>query len=158
MMLLKALQVTSDPKELRRMIGVHTVAEVYRTLDKLALRKEYHKALEDNGVSFDYIIRNIKKVLDSEDAKDSDKINAVKTLLKSVGMDKYEGEALSAAGSWEEVLIKAADKKREETEKEGVGIQNLLEADYEVKEPDIPDYVKKVQEEERELGKSLYED
>ena len=43
--LLKALQITQDPKKLRDMIGVKTVADVYRTLDKIAMRKEYHEAL-----------------------------------------------------------------------------------------------------------------
>jgi len=47
MLLLKALKVTQDPTELKKMIGVKTVAEVYRTLDKLSLRKEYHKALAE---------------------------------------------------------------------------------------------------------------
>ena len=44
--LLKALtQGITDPKELRKISGLGKVADVYRTLDKMALRKEYHKAL-----------------------------------------------------------------------------------------------------------------
>jgi hypothetical protein len=54
-MLLKALQITQDPKKLREMIGVKTVAEVYRTLDKMSMRKEYHNALAKSGISFDFI-------------------------------------------------------------------------------------------------------
>ena len=40
MFLLKALKITQDPKKLREMIGVKSVAQVYQTLDKLAMRKE----------------------------------------------------------------------------------------------------------------------
>jgi len=49
-LLLKAMQVTSDPNELKKMAGLKTVADVYRTLDKLAMRKEYHEALSRQGI------------------------------------------------------------------------------------------------------------
>ena len=41
-LLLKAMQITDNPKELRKAIGVKAVADVVRTLDKLTIRKEYH--------------------------------------------------------------------------------------------------------------------
>lgn len=130
------------------MIGVRTVAEVYRTLDKLQLRREYHKALEDHGVSFDFIVKNMKDVVMSAE-KDADKINALKTILKSLGMDKYDGEADQGTNSWEESLLKAAEEKREHMN---------LEADYEVKAPEIPENIQKMLENEQKFSKSLYED
>jgi len=103
--LLKALQITSDPNKLRQMMGVRTVAEVYRTLDKLAMRKEYHAALERMGISFDYIVGGIKGIADGG-FKDSDKLNAYKVLLKSLGMEKYEAADQGSSGTWEEELLK----------------------------------------------------
>lgn len=104
MLLLKALKVTQDPKELKRMIGVRKVADVYRTLDKLSLRKEYHKALEDKGLTFDYIVQGIKDVATGKFTKDDVKLKAFLALLKSLGMDKYE-ESTTGGGSWEDLLI-----------------------------------------------------
>ena len=47
-MLLQALAITQDPNKLRQMVGFKTVADVFRTLDKMALRKDYHAALARN--------------------------------------------------------------------------------------------------------------
>jgi len=155
MVLLKALQVTSDPNELRKLIGVRTVSEVYRTLDKLAMRKEYHRALDENGISFDYIVKNLRSIVESAE-KDGDKLKAIQMLLKSVGMDKYEGDANAAAGTWEEALIDAAEKQK--AEMGGVTTKEMLEAEYTVSQPEVPEYVKKIQQDESDLAKSLYED
>lgn len=94
MLLLSALQITQDPNKLKEMIHVKTVAEVYRTLDKLAMRKEYHEALNRLGISFDYIASGIKNIADNG-FKDSDKLSAFKVLLKSVGMEKYDADSYS---------------------------------------------------------------
>ena len=64
-LLLKALKVTTDPKKLRQMAGLKSVAEVYRTLDKLALRKEYHAALVKHGVDFNFIVREYKNIVEN---------------------------------------------------------------------------------------------
>ena len=151
MFLLKALKITQDPKKLREMMGVKTVAEVYRTLDKLAMRKEYHSALSDAGISFDYIVGGIKGIAD-EGFKDSDKLNAFKTLLKSVGMDDYKESATAATGTWEEALL----EKIEEEKKTGVK-QLAAPPVYEVKQPVIPDSAKKKQDEEEEMTSSIYD-
>lgn len=152
MFLLKALQVTQDPKKLRDMIGVKTVAEVYRTLDKLAMRKEYHEALARLGLSFEYIAGGIKKIAD-DGFKDSDKLNALKTLLKSVGMDDYKENTTAITGTWEELLL----KKIEEGKKDGVDKQLRLPVQYEVKQPTIPESAKKKQDEEEEMTSSIYD-
>lgn len=158
MLLLKAMQVTQDPQKWRQMIGVKTVADVYRTLDKMALRKEFHSALDKQGISFDFIVKGIKDIA-LTGFKDGDKLKAYQTLLKSVGMEKYDGEASVGEGSWEETLIKRieAEKAAEKAE----GMLRLPTASvvptYEVKLPVVPESVKKSQAEEEEMTSSIYE-
>ena len=152
MFLLKALQVTQDPKKLREMMGVKTVAEVYRTLDKLAMRKEYHNALEKAGISFEYIAGGIKNIADSGE-KDADRLKALQTLLKSVGMDKYDEAAGGTSGTWEEELLKSIESGKS---KEGVPELNTP-AQYDVKQPEIPESARMAEEDEEELTSSIYE-
>ena len=82
-LLLKAMQVSDDPKVLRDAIGVRAVADVVRTLDKLTIRKEYHESLSRKGVSLDYIVEGIKSIADTS-PKDATKLKALQTLLRSV--------------------------------------------------------------------------
>jgi hypothetical protein len=153
MFLLKALKITQDPKKLRDMLGVKSVAEVYRTLDKLAMRKEYHAALAKAGISFDYIAGGIKKIADGG-TKDSDKLNALKTLLKSVGMDEYKEESTAMTGTWEELLLKKIEENKD-SGKPALG--SATPTKYEVKQPVIPESARKAQEEEREMTSSIYD-
>lgn len=153
MFLLKALQVTDNPQELRRMIGVKTVAEVFRTLDKLAMRKEYHSALERNGVSFDFIVGGLKgEAIGAE--KGGERIKAYQILLKSLGMDKYDVSDSGGGGTWEEELLKSINKEREKN-LELPPVSNNTE--YEVKTPVMPDSVKKMRQDEAELVEGIYE-
>jgi hypothetical protein len=152
MLLLKALQVTQDPKKLREMIGVKTVAQVYQTLDKLVMRREYHQTLANLGISFDFIAGGIKSLALSAD-KDDVKLKAFMALLKSVGMDKYDNDSSSSSGTWEETLL----KRIEEGKKEPAVPQLAASAQYEVKQPDIPESARKSQEEESEMTSSVYE-
>ena len=131
--LLKALRVTQDPKRLANLIGVKKVAEVYRTLDKLAMRREYHEALSRLGIDFDYILNGFKGVIDSPIAKDADRVTALKAILKSVGMDEYKESEDTSGGGWEEVLA----QKIEETKQLQAGPVAINE-DYEVIVPAMP--------------------
>jgi len=149
-LLLKALKVTNDPKELRDMIGAKTVADVYRTFDKLALRKEYHTALAKLNIDFSYIAKGIKKIADDDNAKDADRLNAFKTFLKSLGLEDYK-DAPPPSDGWEELLTKMSQKEKSSEDK-------VEEAEvYEVEFPKIPDKVKQSRDEEDSVGKSLYE-
>ena len=150
-MLLKALRITQDPKKLREIIGVKTVAEVYRTLDKIAMRKEYHSALAKHGITFDYIVENIKKEIDSAE-KSSERLMAINILLKSIGLDKYE-ETATGGGGWEEALLKLSEGKKEKESKDIAGDEN----EYEVVQPVIPESVRIAKEKEKLEGRSLYE-
>ncbi len=147
-MLINALKITQDPHKLKELIGVKTVAEVYRTLDKMAMRKEYHAALARSGISFDYMVENLKNMIE-KGFKDSDKLKALQILMKSIGMDKYE-EASVSGGNWEDVILKAAEKEEEKLLPPPSGM-------YEVKAPEMPDSLKKIKDKEKDIGRGLYE-
>jgi hypothetical protein len=147
-MLLKALKVTQDPNKLKNLIGVKTVADVYRTLDKLAMRKEYHAALARKGISFDYLVEKIKNEIEGAD-KSSDRLAGIKMLMQSVGMDKYE-DIEGSNQSWEDALLQLTQKK----EKEG---ETIDIDEYEVVVPETPAHIKKKKQEQIEESRKIYE-
>lgn len=152
-MLLKALQVTNDPKKLRDMIHARSVAEVYRTLDKMAMRKEYHDALARAGISFDTIAATLNDVMiDGE--KDGDRVKAAQTLLKSLGMEKYDGEEASSS-TWEEELLKTLEKEDKKNSAQALPAPGPIE--YEVAVPEPPAEVAKQRREDANMVKSIYE-
>lgn len=146
LMLLNALKITQDPKKLRELIGVKTVAEVYRTLDKISMRTEYHGALAKNNLTFDYIVQGIKKEIDTAD-KASDRLAGLNMILKSIGLDKYE-ETSIAGGGWEDILLNI---KNNTDGKEKKVIK------YEVVEPLMPEHIRLAKEKANEESKGLYD-
>ncbi len=151
--LLKALsQGVTDPQELKKIAGLNRIADVYRSLDKLAIRKEYHKVLIDNGLDLNFITKGLKDL--AENSTDKIKLGAFNTLLKSIGLDKYEKQEESGK-SWEEEIIKVAEVKKDVIE--GEVVEDEVE-DYEVVVPEIPMEELKRQIEEKKLGRELYED
>jgi hypothetical protein len=151
MMLLKALRITQDPKKLRELMGVKTVAEVHRTLDKIAMRKDYHEALAENGITFDYIVSSIKDEIDGAE-KSSDRLAGLKMLLQSVGMDKYAETAIGGGG-WEDIIEKITKEDQEKTENEKLA--KVVE--YKVIEPEIPESVKKAKKQALVESSNLYD-
>ena len=151
-MLLKALRVTQDPKKLRDIIGVRTIAEVYRTLDKIAMRKEYHASLAKNGISFDYIVSGIKDEIDNA-TKSSDRLAGLKMILQSIGMDKYDETSLGTGG-WEDVLKEIREKK-EESGGDREGNEKIIE--YKVKEPEMPEHIRIAREKSMKESSELYD-
>ena len=147
-LLLKAMQVTSDPNELKKMAGLKTVTDVYRTLDKLAIRREYHEALVRSGVDLDTIIGGIKEIATTS-TKDATRLKAYQIFLKSLGLDEYKESPDEAKQSWEDLLKDVVEK--EDTK--------LIEAkeEYSVIIPEVPEHERKKREEEDEIGKSIYE-
>lgn len=162
--LLKALsEGITDIKELRKLAGLRSAADVYRTLDKMAIRKEYHAALTRAGLDLDYLVDNIKGIIDNTD-NNITKLKAVQTLLRSLGLDRYEKQEETGKG-WEEAVIEAIEKKGkpkeiiegEFEEKKEVEEKSELEVDdYEVVVPAIPDEEKIKHDEENKLGEELY--
>ncbi len=157
-LLLRALKITSDPKELKKMIGVQRVADVYRTLDKLALRKEYHQALQDLGIDFNTIVGGIKEIA-LRGEKDSDRLSAWKVFLKSLGLDEYKEESAESRRSWEDVMKEIVDKENSEDEIDKIEGETETEEEiknYEVNEPTIPEDVQEDIKRENEVGRQLY--
>lgn len=148
-MLLNALKITNDPKKLREIIGVKTVADVYRTLDKIAMRKEYHGALAKNGITFDYVVKNIKREIDDAE-KSSDRLAGLNMILKSIGLDKYEESAISGVG-WEEALLKLTAPKDGNTE------PKVNVPEYDVVEPPMPEDLRLKKERDNKEAKGLYD-
>jgi hypothetical protein len=146
-MLLKALQITQDPKKLKELIGVKTVADVYRTLDKIAMRKEYHAALAKTGITFDYVVKGIKTEIDTAD-KASDRLAGLNMILKSIGLDKYD-ETSVGGGSWEDTLLKIKAEEEEKGE-----LPKVVE--YEVIEPEMPAHIKAAKEKANKESGQLY--
>lgn len=150
-LLLKALTYTTDLKELKEIAKFHTEAEVLRTLDKLSIRKEYHNALIKNKLTLDYLVAEIKKICDSAD-NDKVKLNALQTILKSLGLEKYD--TIETQGkNWEEILLQIHD--REEKEKKTKG--ELIDGEYEVVVPEMPEAERIRREKDKEIEKSIYE-
>ena len=150
LMLLNALKVTQDPKKLREMIGVKSIAEVYRTLDKIVMRKEYHSVLVELGMDFEYIARGMKKEIDGAD-KASDRLNALNMLLKSIGMDKYE-ETSTGGGNWQDALLELA----KETESSNGVLPVVDVPEYKVVVPPMPEALRIAKEKANRDSKKLY--
>ena len=149
-MVLKALQVTDDPEAIRKMAGLRSVAEVYRTLDKLAIRKEYHEALARQGISLDLIVKNIKDIGTSDESSPAIKLKAWNTILKSLGLDEYK-EMEKSSQSWQTMLKEKIDRGEiviDDAEQEG---------DYKVIEPPMPQDEKDKLEAETKAGRRLFE-
>lgn len=152
-LLLKALKITQDPQKLKQMIGVRTVAEVFRTLDKMAMRREYHSALINSGIDFKFIVDGIKtECLGAE--KSADRLKGYQILLKSMGMDNYNEKTEGGGGGWEEALQKITKEKEESKQLEAPEFDD--DGEYEVDVPELPESVKKRKELEEAEGKSLY--
>jgi len=157
--LLKAMsQGVTDVNELRKMAGLKTAAEVFRTLDKMAIRKEYHDALARNGISLDYIVEGLKGMFE-DSSSEQVRLTSLQTLLKSLGLDKYE-KAEDSGKSWEEAILAAVAKEDGESkliESPDVIDGKTVEDTYEVIVPTMPENEKKKREEEAELAKMLYD-
>src|SRR3990167_11026886 len=65
----------TDPKKLQEIAGLKRVADVYLTLDKLSLRKEFHASLARAGIDLDLIAGKLKVVLENQD--DEVKLKAI---------------------------------------------------------------------------------
>ena len=153
-LLLKALQITTDVNELKKAAGLKTAADVYRTLDKMALRKDFHEALAAHNLSLFDIVGGIKDIC--KDGKtDSVRLRGYQTLLKALGLSDYREEDQGSKDGWEDVVLKNIAKNLEAGEKKK---EEATEAEYEVVIPEIPEKMKTQIKKEKEIGESLYED
>lgn len=149
-LLLKAMSITSNPVKMRQMADIKGVAEFYREMDKLQIRKEYHTALADHGVDMPFLVNGIKEiVMSSED--DAVRLKGLQTFLKSLGLSDYKENATDSKNSWEDLIV---DVSKEEA----VGnVKELEIEDYDVIIPEVPPDQLKRMEEEKEIGRGLYD-
>lgn len=152
MMLLKAMRMTSDPKILMKMTGLKSIADISRTFDKISMRKEYHRALNKHGMSFEWIARGLKADADNAD-KAADRIKAFQIILKSLGMDTYE-DIPSDTGGWEDMVLKASEESRSSLPSPS---SDPIDIEYDVVQPKIPKDMENMREKENKQGKSIYE-
>lgn len=153
MMLLRALRVTQDPKALMKMTGMKKYADLKRTFDKLSMRKEYNKALSKNGVTFDWIVSNIKKEVEHAE-KSSDRLKGLDMLMKSTGVDKYE-DTEERTGSWEDEINAVSEANRISG---GNFIDDMAndDGDYKVDVPEMPEEMRIKNEQENISVQSVY--
>lgn len=139
----------TDPNDLKKLTGLPTIAQVHRTIDKLQMRQEYFQALRDNGLDINSVVSGIRDVA-MFSKNDKTKLSALVTILKSIGMDKYDDQQVTGK-DWEETLLKYATEANEQNKLEGA-----IDVDYEVIEPKKPDEMKQIKEAEKMLGKDLF--
>ena len=182
-LILKAIsEGITDISDLKKIVGLRSATDVYRTMDKMALRKEYHQALGRAGIDFDYLVAGVKNICDNG-SSDKVRLSAFQILLKSLGLDKYMDDGPSIK-SWEDTIIELTDKNnqiKQLEESQNQGSKNLLSIDsliadsssadsssndsssadsskeYEVKIPVMPEDERKQREEEKALADSFYE-
>lgn len=138
----------TDPNDLKKIAGLRTAAELYRTLDKMSLRREYHAALTRSGIDFDYLVGGVKNVCDTADPKVA--LKGFEILMRSLGVEKYDKETMSNA-NWEDTLLKASEAVKAQ------GILPEPEEDYTVKEPEVPEAVKEKQVRDKAFSDSYYD-
>lgn len=124
------------------------MADVSRTFDKIANRKEYYSALKRLGMDFGWIAQGLKVEAETAE-KSADRIKALQIVLKSLGMDKYE-DVQADTGSWEDMILKSAEKEDKQ-------IEEPIDVEYEVATPEMPEFLRIQKEEENKVGKNLYE-
>lgn len=153
-MLLKAMEYTTDVDELKDALKFQSRAEVFRTMDKLAMRKDFHRALSDAGLSMDSIASRYKQLLASPSEKIQ--LGALTALSKALGVDKYE-VIDEGARDWEQTLLNITEKERNQKAIEGKAEVVEEIEDYEVKIPPVPESIRKQREEDAKEGQELYE-
>ena len=152
-LVLKMLPQADSLEELRRMTKIKSNAELIRTIDKLSIRQDYHRALADSGLSLDYIVKGLKDICDNS-TSDKVKSNTLFGLLKSVGLEKYEAIE-QGGGSWEDIMLKIIDKQ--EKAKEKSESDSTVDGEYKVCQPEIPPEETERRRKNLEMEKSIYE-
>lgn len=133
-------------KAAARHAGIRTMADTYRTLDRLALRKDYQQTLAKHGVDMNFIVSELKSLAMAADL-DSTRLKALQVFLKSLGLDSY-GKEEEGGGGWEDIVAKSIQASQSAPQ---------LNQPYTVKPPEIPKEDIDEDAKEAQLGRSLYE-
>lgn len=149
-LLLKGMLMNAgDVKQAAKYAGIKTMAEAYRTLDQLSLRKGFYESLDNNDITLDFIVKGIKAIATEGDL-DSVKLKAFQILLKTLGLENYS-EDDKGSKNWEETLLKALESRKDEPKQ--IGPPQA----YEVRKPEVPQTELDKRKKETDLGKELYE-
>lgn len=150
-LLLKGMMIhAGDLKQASKYAGIKTMAEAYRTLDRLAIRKGYYEALDRHDISLDFIVQGIKDVA-VNGSLDSVRLKAFQVLLKTLGLETY-GKDEEGGKGWEEIVAKAVKDKESATDKLPVPGDK-----YVVNVPKVPEDESLKRKHETDLGRELYE-
>ena len=147
-LLLKGMIMTGNMDKAAELAGIKTAVELYRTFDRLALRKGYHKALDDEGVNLNWIVQRIKGHADGPSAQVS--MQALRMLLTSLGLNQYTVEE-EGQKNWEDTLLKISNEYESKQ-------LSAPTASYTVNVPKEPAKNKEMRSKEQQIGKELYED
>lgn len=137
LLLLQALQETTDVKKLRALTGAQSVADVYRTFDIMAVQKEYQHILRKHGITLDYMVKGMKDTIESAD-KASDKLKGYGMLMKSMGIDTFESNPADTA-NWQDLVIQKTEWAKNAVE--GEIVEDEIEM-YEVEQPLLPAFMR----------------
>ena len=107
-LLLRGMMMTGNLEAAAKYAGIHAEAEIYRTLDRIGLRREYHEALQSEGVDLRWIVRGIKDKAENAEL-DSVRLNALRLFLASLGLNRYD-VAEEGAKNWEETLLELSER------------------------------------------------
>ncbi len=140
-----------DLGRLKKAVGERIVAGVNQRLDgdRSAMRKDYYGALVNAGLTLDFIAKGLYKIAKNAD-KDTDRLNAFKIVLKSLGLENFNAvETSPLAGTWEEELVRSLESQK------GKNL-SMMEAEYKVVVPETPESAKKVRREEEKITRGIY--
>jgi len=144
MLVLDAMQTTTDPEKIKEMIGARNVAEVHRVFDTMANQKEFQQSLKKKGLTFDYAAGKIFDIIETA-SKNSDKLKGLQMFLQAQGVDKFVTDPTGTA-NWQDLLIKTMERNGEVIEGELASNEEEIDIPelemYEVKRPELPASVK----------------
>lgn len=148
-LLLRGLMISGSLESAAKYAGIQRAVDTFRTLDRISIRREYHEALSAEGIDLRYIVKGIKDRADNS-PNESVRLNALKTLLASLGLDRYE-VAEEGNKSWEDRLLQM------NVESNPKSLPFDTNNGYEVNVPQIPESVKQSRKQEEDLGRELYD-
>jgi hypothetical protein len=134
--------------------GIKRTVDLYQTMDRLALRKDLHLALSDEGIDLRYIVKGIKGLADGAEL-DSVRLESYKTFLRALGLDKFVKDEEGSKG-WEDAVA-GYIKKKEIADASLTALEVPKDGGYQVTAPKIPESAQKARKAEETLGKELYE-
>jgi hypothetical protein len=144
-------QGVTDPEDLKKMASIRSSAELFVTMDKLAMRKEYHAALAKHGLSIDALVAGIAEhAFDMRDRKMA--FEAKKFILKTLSLDRFANESTGAKG-WQDLVLEKAMQAKDE-------MKALPPPDglYEVEEPEVPSDMREMAEKTVVDGRAMREE